>query len=116
MDEKRRYLVDLDGILVETTIKPLVPDLAREIERQRIEAGLDTDELLRALREERARYMAEMYGEGQIREDAPVALESRDIDRNKALELRERLAGFAEEWDSPEMDAYDHYDPDHTQP
>lgn len=71
MAEEIRYLVDLDGILVETTIKPLVPDLAREIERQRIEAGLNTDELLNALREERARYVAEKYGEGQIREGSP---------------------------------------------
>ena len=45
-----------------------------------------------------------------------VDLESRGIDRNKALVLRERLAAFAEEWDSPEMDIYDHYDPEHTQP
>jgi hypothetical protein len=27
-----------------------------------------------------------------------------------ALELRERLIGFAEDWDSPEMEIYDHYD------
>lgn len=71
MAEERRYLVDFDGILVETPIQPLVADLAREIERQRIEAGLDTDELLNALREERARYVAEMYGEGQTSEDSP---------------------------------------------
>ena len=38
-----------------------------------------------------------------------VDLESRGIDRKQALVLRERLAGFAEEWDSPEMDIYDHY-------
>ena len=71
MTEEIRYLVNLDGILVETNIEPLVPDLAREIERQRIEAGLDTDELLSALREERARYVAEMYGEGQAKKDSP---------------------------------------------
>lgn len=71
MAGERRYLVDFDGILVETPIQPLVADLAREIERQRIEAGLDTDELLNALREERARYVAEMYGEGQTSEDSP---------------------------------------------
>jgi hypothetical protein len=41
-----------------------------------------------------------------------VDLESRGIDRKQALILRERLAGFAEEWDSPEMDAYDHYIPE----
>lgn len=71
MAEERPYLVDFDGILVETPIQPLVADLAREIERQRIEAGLDTDELLNALHEERARYVAEMYGEGQTSEDSP---------------------------------------------
>ncbi len=41
----------------------MVPELAREIELARIEAGLDTAELLRALREERARYVAEIYGD-----------------------------------------------------
>lgn len=39
-----------------------------------------------------------------------VDLESRGIGRRQALELRERLAGFAEDWNSPEMDGYDHYD------
>ena len=39
-----------------------------------------------------------------------VDLESRGIGRRQALVLRERLAGFAEEWDSPEMDVYDRYD------
>jgi len=41
---------------------------------------------------------------------AYVDLQSRGIDRDRALELRERLVTFAEEWDSPEMEAYDHYD------
>ena len=71
MAKETHYTVDLDGILVETSIEPLVPELAREIEQARIEAGLDTDELLTALREERARYVAEMYGEGQIRGNSP---------------------------------------------
>jgi bifunctional DNA-binding transcriptional regulator/antitoxin component of YhaV-PrlF toxin-antitoxin module len=53
------YLVDLDGILVFTPMTPLVPELAREIERLREEAGLSTDELLEGLREQRARYHAE---------------------------------------------------------
>jgi hypothetical protein len=39
-----------------------------------------------------------------------VDLQSRGISRRQALELRERLAGFAEDWDSPEMDIYDRYD------
>jgi len=39
-----------------------------------------------------------------------VDLSRRGIDRGQALELRERLAAFAEDWDSPEMDTYDRYD------
>jgi hypothetical protein len=39
-----------------------------------------------------------------------VDLRSRGINRGQALELRERLTGFAEDWDSPEMDVYDRYD------
>ena len=57
------HLVDLDGIFVLTPMKPIVPELAAEIERLRQEAGLSTEELLLALREERARYVAETYGE-----------------------------------------------------
>lgn len=56
-------LLDLDGIFVLTPMTPMVPELAREIERARIEAGLDTAALLQALREERARYVAETYGD-----------------------------------------------------
>ncbi len=56
-------ILDLDGIFVLTPMVPMVPELAREIERMRIEAGLDTAELLVALREERARYVAETYGD-----------------------------------------------------
>ena len=56
-------IIDLDGIFVLTPMVPMVPELAREIERLRIEAGLDTDELLKSLREERERYVAEKYGD-----------------------------------------------------
>lgn len=49
-------LVDLGGVFVLTPMVPLVPELAREIEALRREAGVDTVDLLRALREERARY------------------------------------------------------------
>jgi hypothetical protein len=41
---------------------------------------------------------------------AGVDLRTRGIDEDRALELRGRLATFAEEWESPEMDAYDDYD------
>ncbi len=39
-----------------------------------------------------------------------VDLRSRGIDEEQARELRGRLASFAEDWESPEMDAYDDYD------
>ncbi len=52
-------VIDLDGILVLTPMTPMVPELAREIERMRLEAGLSTEELLRALREQREKYHAE---------------------------------------------------------
>jgi bifunctional DNA-binding transcriptional regulator/antitoxin component of YhaV-PrlF toxin-antitoxin module len=56
-------LIDLDGVLVLTPMTPMVPELAREIERLRVESGLSIEELLTALREERARYSEEKYGE-----------------------------------------------------
>ncbi len=55
-------LVDLDGIFVITPMTPMVPELAREIERLRLEAGLSTEELLESLRQERERYYQEKYG------------------------------------------------------
>jgi bifunctional DNA-binding transcriptional regulator/antitoxin component of YhaV-PrlF toxin-antitoxin module len=55
-------LVDIDGIFVLTPMAPLVPELAREIERARIEAGLSVEEMLRELRQQRERYVAEKYG------------------------------------------------------
>lgn len=56
-------LVDLDGVFVLTPMTPMVPELAREIEKLRTEAGLGIEELLTTLREERARYTQEKYGE-----------------------------------------------------
>ena len=56
-------LVDLDGIFVLTPMAAIVPELAREIERARLEAGLTTEDLLRSLREERVRYVTEKYGD-----------------------------------------------------
>ncbi|MDO9128731.1 MAG: hypothetical protein Q7U34_02585 [Anaerolineales bacterium] len=43
-------------------------------------------------------------------ESTPIDLRARGIDEKSAAELRARLAMFAEEWDSPEMSIYDHYD------
>jgi bifunctional DNA-binding transcriptional regulator/antitoxin component of YhaV-PrlF toxin-antitoxin module len=56
---------DLDGIFVLTPIVPLVPELAREIEQAREKAGLRTEDLLRALREQRERYYQEEYASHQ---------------------------------------------------
>lgn len=54
-------LVDLDGTFVLTPMVPMVPELAREIERARLEAGLSIEELLVTLREQRERYYTEHY-------------------------------------------------------
>ena len=54
-------LIDLDGIFVLAPMTPIVPELAREIEKIRLEQGWTTDELLAALREERAQYHSEEY-------------------------------------------------------
>ncbi len=55
-----------------------------------------------------------------IHEDTPVIvtflsthsidLPKRGIDKAQAADLRERLATFAEDWESPEMSIYDNYD------
>ncbi len=55
-------LVDLDGIFVLTPMVPMVPELVREIERMRLEAGLSIEDLLSSLREQRERYYREKYG------------------------------------------------------
>ncbi len=52
-------LLDLDGILVLTPMAPMAPELARGIERVRLEAGLSIEELLAGLREQRERYYVE---------------------------------------------------------
>ncbi|WP_420641825.1 AbrB/MazE/SpoVT family DNA-binding domain-containing protein [Candidatus Leptofilum sp.] len=52
-------LVDLDGIFVLTPMVPMVPELAREIEQMRLEAGLSTQELITSLREQREIYHTE---------------------------------------------------------
>lgn len=58
-------LVDLEGIFVLTPMVPIVPELAREIERVRLEAGLTVDELLLTLREQRERYCQGKYATGR---------------------------------------------------
>ncbi len=54
-------LVDLNGIFVLTPMVPIVPELASEIEKLRVEAGLSMDELLAGLKEQRERYYTEKY-------------------------------------------------------
>ncbi len=56
-------LIDLDGVSVLTRMVSLVPELAQEIERLRLEAGLTTEEWLDGLREQLERYHAEAYAE-----------------------------------------------------
>jgi len=58
-------LVDLEGIMVLTHMAPMVPELAREIERMRLEAGFSMDQLLVSLREQRERYHTERHGNTQ---------------------------------------------------
>lgn len=41
----------------------------------------------------------------------PVDLRERGIDEHQAADLRRRLAWFVEDWDRPEMDAYDELPP-----
>lgn len=59
-------LVDMDGIFVLAPLVPMVPELAREIERIRLDSGVTTEELIQGLREERERYYQEKYANGQI--------------------------------------------------
>jgi len=42
-----------------------------------------------------------------IRSAEAVDLRTRSIDERQAADLRHRLAGFSEDWDRPEMAAYD---------
>ena len=56
------HLVDLDGVLILTPMTPMAPELAREIERLRVEAGLTVEQMLQGLRKQRERYYHEKYG------------------------------------------------------
>ena len=55
------YLVDLDGVLVLSPMTPMLPELAREIERLRLEASVSVEEFLLELREQRQKYYHEKY-------------------------------------------------------
>ncbi|MFZ1599227.1 MAG: AbrB/MazE/SpoVT family DNA-binding domain-containing protein, partial [Anaerolineae bacterium] len=54
-------LVDIEGTMVFTPMVAMVRELAREIERLRLEAGLSLDQLLVSLRQQRERYYEEHY-------------------------------------------------------
>jgi bifunctional DNA-binding transcriptional regulator/antitoxin component of YhaV-PrlF toxin-antitoxin module len=59
-------VVDLEGIFVLTPMVPMLPELAREIEKARLEAGLSVEELLEGLREQREQYHKEIYESDQL--------------------------------------------------
>ena len=59
-------VVDLDGGFVLSPRASVVPELAAEIERLRLEAGYTTEELLESLRGQRERYVRERYGDALI--------------------------------------------------
>ena len=42
--------------------------------------------------------------------DSRIDLQARGIGVTQAADLRARLATFAEDWNTPEMDIYDNYD------
>lgn len=58
-------VIDFDGTMVLTPMAPMVPELAREIERMRLESGLSIEELLVSLRARRERYHEERYATDQ---------------------------------------------------
>jgi bifunctional DNA-binding transcriptional regulator/antitoxin component of YhaV-PrlF toxin-antitoxin module len=58
-------VLDLGGLFVLTPMVPMVPELAREIERMRLEEEVSIQELLEGLREQRDRYYHEHYADGE---------------------------------------------------
>jgi bifunctional DNA-binding transcriptional regulator/antitoxin component of YhaV-PrlF toxin-antitoxin module len=59
---------DIKGAFVLTRTKPLIPELAREIEKARLDAGLEINDLLKDLSAQRERYVVEKYN---IRNEYP---------------------------------------------
>lgn len=55
-------VLDLDGVFVLSPRTSVVPELAAEIDRLRVEAGVTTEDLVAGLRAERERYARERYG------------------------------------------------------
>jgi hypothetical protein len=56
-------LLDFNGLLVFTPMTPTVIELAQEIEKIRQEAGMDMEELLQGLREQRSQNIKNNVGE-----------------------------------------------------
>jgi hypothetical protein len=48
--------------------------------------------------------------------EVDINLPERGIDKKQARLLRAQLETFTEDWDAPEMSAYDHYDAAHRKP
>jgi bifunctional DNA-binding transcriptional regulator/antitoxin component of YhaV-PrlF toxin-antitoxin module len=57
------HLVDVDGVFVLTPMMPMVPKLAREIQRLRKRKGVSTDELVKQLQSTREDLTRERYGD-----------------------------------------------------
>jgi bifunctional DNA-binding transcriptional regulator/antitoxin component of YhaV-PrlF toxin-antitoxin module len=74
-------MVDLDGIFVLTPMVPMVPELAREIERLRLDAGLSIEELLEGLQEQREQYYLEHYA-GKVQAGPDDVLEQDDTEND----------------------------------
>jgi hypothetical protein len=55
----------MDGVFVLTPMVPMIPELAREIEQARLEAGLSIEDLLDGVREQRKHNIQEKYGSDQ---------------------------------------------------
>ncbi len=76
-----------------TTIQLKIPD---EIAR-----------LINSLSQREDEFVLEAIEEKIIREKGKVKLEERGISESEALKQRTAFSTFAEDWDNPEMDAYD---------
>ena len=76
-----------------TTIQLKIPD---EIAR-----------LINSFSEREEEFVLEAIEEKISREKGKVKLAERDISEAEALKQRTSFVTFAEDWDSPEMDAYD---------
>ena len=79
------------------------PDARESIPMTAIEILGELAKMTPAERREIAQRLAEMEG-------GAVDLSRRGIATHAAAELRASLQQFAEDWDSPEMSAYDDYD------